>query len=367
MRISTLSWSLCLVGAPGLAWAQSSVSIFGVIDTNLAHFSSSGAGSVTALGTDGNQSSRLGFRGTESLGGDLKAGFWLEAAFTSSDGTGSASSANNQPLPKDGPSVVKGTQGLTFNRRSTVSLSGNWGELRLGRDYVPGFWNLSKFSPFGTNGVGCSSFLFYPVTKDSKITSVRASNSMGYHLPSDLGGVYGQVMVAMGGNSSASGATQNDGNVLGARLGWAGGPVDVALGTTQTKLASIGDISMVNLGLSVKAGPAKLMALTNQNKTNTYQTNAQLLGATLPVGAGEWRFTYAWLNASDAAKTSGLANDANQIAVGYVHNLSKRTALYAQTAQIRNKDQGKVFNLGLGVASAGGTSSGYELGLRHNF
>ena len=50
-----------------------------------------------------------------------------------------------------------GSQGLTFNRRSTVSLAGSWGEVRLGRDYVPYFWNTTIFDPFGTNGVGAVS------------------------------------------------------------------------------------------------------------------------------------------------------------------------------------------------------------------
>ena len=52
--------------------------------------------------------------------------------------------------------VRAGTQGLTFNRRSTVSLAGGWGELRLGRDYTPTFWNLTIFDAFGTNGLGSS-------------------------------------------------------------------------------------------------------------------------------------------------------------------------------------------------------------------
>ena len=86
-----------------------------------------------ALANSGYNSSRLGFRGTEDLGGGLAASFWLEAPITNDDGaTGVAS----------------------FARRSTVSLSGGFGELRLGRDYTPTFWNDTVFDPFGTNGVG---------------------------------------------------------------------------------------------------------------------------------------------------------------------------------------------------------------------
>jgi hypothetical protein len=70
-------------------------------------------GSHYGLGTSGATTSRLGLRGTEDLGGGLKAGFWLEGEIFGDDGNAS---------------------GFNFKRRSTVSLSGNFGEVRLGRD-----------------------------------------------------------------------------------------------------------------------------------------------------------------------------------------------------------------------------------------
>ena len=90
----------------------------------------------TQLTNSGYNSSRLGFRGTEDLGGGMSASFWLEAGVNNDDGTGAATSTNNQAIAAPAPAVA-GTQGLTFNRRSTVSLAGGWGELRLGRDYTP--------------------------------------------------------------------------------------------------------------------------------------------------------------------------------------------------------------------------------------
>ena len=87
----------------------------------------------------------------------MSASFWLEAGLTNDDGQGAATSTNNQARRQR--SGVAGRQGLTFNRRSTVSLAGGWGELRLGRDYTPQFWNLTVFDPFGTNGVGTTQIL----------------------------------------------------------------------------------------------------------------------------------------------------------------------------------------------------------------
>jgi predicted porin len=88
--------------------------------------------SQTALSNSGYNASRLGFRGTEDLGGGLAASFWLEAPITNDDG-------------KD--------WSASFSRRSTVSLSGGFGEIRLGRDYTATFWNDTVFDPFGTVGV----------------------------------------------------------------------------------------------------------------------------------------------------------------------------------------------------------------------
>src|SRR5215203_170812 len=144
--------ALAVLAAAGAASAQSSVTLFGVVDATLA-FGKGDVSDKTSLSNSGYNSSRLGFRGTEDLGGGMSASFWLEAGVNNDNGSGAATNLNNQP---SGGAIagIGGGQGLTFNRRSTVSLGGTWGELRLGRDYTPQFWNLTVFDPFGTNGVG---------------------------------------------------------------------------------------------------------------------------------------------------------------------------------------------------------------------
>src|SRR5438045_1534828 len=94
MKSHRLAAGLAVLAASA-AQAQSSVTIFGLLDVNYAHFSGQGNGSQTLLGTDGYQSSRIGFRGTEDLGSGLKAGFWLEAAVNPDSGTGGTSNTNN--------------------------------------------------------------------------------------------------------------------------------------------------------------------------------------------------------------------------------------------------------------------------------
>ena len=343
--------------AAASAHAQSSVTVFGLLDMSLAHFRADGSGSQTALATDGYQSSRLGFRGVEDLGGGLKAGFWLEAGLAPDDGEGAASNSNNQS--SGAGAATAGRQGITFNRRSTVSLIGNWGELRLGRDFVPGFWNLTNFNPFGTNGVGSSGFLFYPVQGAARVTNIRASNSIGYFLPA-MGGFYGQAMYAFGENLSSVGATEDDGNVAGLRLGYAAGPLDVAIATTKTTISSVGDLTQSNIGGSYDFGMVRPMALYNENKVGATRTKSWLIGALVPVGAGQIRVAYS------SVSTTGIANDADQWALGYVHNLSKRTALYANWSRVNN-DGGTNYNVGRPTTVVGGSSEGYEFGLRHAF
>ena len=280
--LAALPLALAALFAGAGASAQSNVTVFGLIDLNVASLRASGTGTQTLMGTDGYQSSRLGFRGTEDLGGGMSASFWLEGAMSNDDGRGGSTNLSNQSAG----AVAAG--GLTFARRSTVSLTSNMGELRVGRDYVPGFLNLSNFAAFGTNGVGNSGLLFYPVQSAARVTNVRASNSIGYFLP-NLGGVYGQAMIAFGENASSAGATADDGKVSGLRLAYA------------------------------------------------------------------------------TARATGIANDADQWTLGYVHNLSKRSALYANYSRISNKGVGTNYNVGLAVTAAGGSSNGLEMGIRHSF
>jgi predicted porin len=341
-----------------LAQAQSKVEVFGLLDVSYLHTSASGSGSVSSLDPDGNTSSRLGFKGTEDLGGGLSASFWLEAAVSPDSGVGGSTSTNNIDSNNSG--------GLTFARRSTVSLEGKWGELRLGRDYTPTFNNLAvAMHPFGTNGVGNAGQLFYQVNTGGTTarTNVRASNAINYLLPSELGGVYGQVMYAMGEQiSGLPGAKSDDGTYLGGRIGYRSGPLNLAGATGTTKYAT-GNFTQSNFAINYKVGPAKLMYLWGKNEVGVTSTTVNMVGTQWEVGPGEVRFAYTTL------KADGVANDANQWAIGYVYNLSKRSALYANYSVVDNDGTGTKFTVGSGnnVTTPGGNSTGYQIGMRHSF
>jgi predicted porin len=346
----------------GLAHAQSTLAIFGIADIGILSTSASGSGSVTSLNGDGNTSSRLGFRGTEDLGGGLKASFHLEGAVNFDSGAGGTTNLNN----KD---ANVGSNGFTFGRRSTIGLSSSMGEIRLGRDYVPSFNNLTVSAhPFGTNGVGNAGQMYYQVNAGgtSVRTNVRASNSVGYFTPSGLGGFSGHVMYAMGEQASntvvAGKDISKDGNHLGARIAYSSGPLYLSFASGKTNYAT-GDYTQTNFAANYQFGPAKLMYLWGENKVGVTKTTANMVGTRWTVGAGEVRFAYTELTADK------VANDANQWAIGYVHNLSKRTALYTNYSEVKNKGTGKQFTVGGGnsVTEAGGSSTGAEFGVRHSF
>lgn len=348
--------ALAVLAASGAAMAQSSVTLFGIVDAAVTRINNEGNGHVTGLSSGGNSTSRLGFRGTEDLGGGLAASFWLEGQLGVDDGN-------------------TGSGALNFARRSTVSLSGNFGEVRLGRDYTPGFWNITTFDPFGTRGVGQALDL-NPVGSNP----VRNSNSIGYFLPATLGGFYGQAQYAFGEQNSN---LRNDkaGNSLGLRVGFANGPLNVAVAYQETKQlygasnvapsAEGADLKQINIGGSYDLGVVKPMAYYGQAKLDggsanlNSKLNTLLLGVKAPLGAGEIRASILRYDLKDSD------NDANQFAIGYGYNLSKRTQLYATVARINNKGNAR-YAIGTqgvngGAPVAGGNSTGLDIGVRHSF
>jgi predicted porin len=117
-----------------------------------------------------------------------------------------------------------------------VSLAGGWGEVRLGRDYSPQFWNLTVFDPFGTNGVG--------TTQTLNSSRRRPGHRARFQQPSATSCLAAwaastaKIQHYLGENNQTGAATENDGKGTGLRLGYAAGPVNVALATSSTKYAT---------------------------------------------------------------------------------------------------------------------------------
>jgi len=340
-----------LTAFAGVASAQSSVTLFGIVDLNLRNVKN-GSTSLKTMSQDGFNSSRLGLRGVEDLGGGLRAGFWLEGAMNPDTGT---------------------PAGQTWQRRSTVSLMGGFGELRLGRDYTPTFWNHTIFDPFGTNGVGAQTTLQGQGGGTDQLglgatTLVRTNNAIGYFLPS-MGGLYGQLMVA-------AGEGVNGNKHVGGRIGYAAGPINVAFAYGKTDITSTSEMTGMNLGASWNLGFMTLMGQWHKyegdrpgtGKTNDPEQTNLMIGALFPFGASTLKFSYGRAEVDNLAGAS--TQKASQVALGYQYDLSKRTALYTNYSRISNDTRVR-----FAVAAApafGGTASkpsstGYEFGIRHAF
>jgi predicted porin len=345
-------------GVSPIAFAQSGVSIFGFVDATLGNYKTAGAASVVKMVSGGNQASRLGFRGVEDLGDGLRASFWLEAQTAVDSGAGSATNTNNT-------ASGAGATGFNFNRRSTVSLSDWWGELRLGRDYNPTVWANVWWDPFLASGVASATNLAFAGTSGAGINAMRNSNAIGYlynyAVPVDKRvGLYGQAQYAMGEGTSS------DGNVTALLVGYGYGPLNGTIAYSKTKLAAVGDYTQTNAGGTWDVGVAKLFAeygIADSGLPGKRHTS-YMLGAKIIVGVGYIPLAYQSLKQNNAA-----GGKATQFALGYVYNLSLRTAVYTSYARIDNKN-GLALSVGNGSGIPGAVnaaSSGFEVGLRTMF
>ena len=358
--------ALAVLAASGAAMAQSSVTLFGIVDTNVSYLDgvSNAAGTNTdskyGIGTSGNATSRLGFRGVEDLGGGLKAGFHLEGEIFGDDGNAS---------------------GFNFKRRSTVSLAGGFGEVRLGRDLTPGYSKTSSYDLFGGTGIG--QFMGWSdwngdnqttANNNNDANGIRSSNMISYYTPNFSGFTAG---LGYGFDEKADTTNSKKGRYVGGYVAYDNGPLSVALSYDEssalvlTSPAATGaDRNRLTLGGSYNLNVVKLNAILQQTKDDVpggseRKVNAYMLGASAPVGAGEVKLQYALYD------QKAIDSKAHQISLGYVHNLSKRTAVYGTVAYMDNKDASKL-NLsakGLGTidARAGDSQTGYQVGIRHAF
>lgn len=346
--------------AAGAAMAQSSVTLFGIVDIGPRYVSNSGSGSRTTMAQGGLNPSRIGVRSTEDLGGGMALKFWLEGGL----------------IPDTGGAGATGA-GLDFTRESHMTLSTRAGDLRLGRDYSATFWNTTwPFEPFGNNGIGSSvgiarfnggSNLAGGAALQQPAT-LRVSNSVSYFLP-PMGGIYGQVQYAFPENAP-------NGKYVGGRVGYAKGPVNVSASLGRQSLAGTSEkFQIFNVSGFYDFGVVRVIGQYNRDTLPvpvSMRETRILLGAVVPMGPGE---IHASVVRSDLANSS---DDATLTALGYVYNLSKRTAAYGTYAHVSNKGAarfsvsggttpGGVGNSSPGGPTPGGKSTGVEFGIRHFF
>lgn len=355
--------ALCVASAWATTWAttaaaQSSVSVSGIVDAAARHVSNEGVGSLRSMVSGSNSTSRLVFSGREDMGGGLAAGFHLEHGFLVDSGT--AASADK-----------------FWDRRSTVSLfSTSLGELRLGRDFVPSYVAWSRYDPFSYVGVARSANLV-SATPTGPIrsafgtnanTTVRSDNAAQWFAPAGLGGFEGAVLIAAreGGDAAAGRA-----GVRGARVGYSAKSFSVSAAATRSEnsLTTAGSFRDTTVGGHVDLAPVRLSAAAREFRQNQAKQRLLMLGAVATFGQHEVKASWVKADMSGRVGTTNIGTtEADQWGLGYVYNLSKRTAMYATVARIGNEAPARyVISDGPAGMAAGGTSRGYEAGVRHRF
>lgn len=352
--------TLPLIALGSTAFAQSSVTLFGTVDEAATYIR--GDNNWSGLQSGGNMDSHIGFRGTEDLGGGLKAQFWLESGILADTGSGDSGG------------------GLDFKRRATVGLLGNWGEVRLGRDESAAYRAMKRFDVFNNAGIGGTrmwndGFNTTAPFYDSK----RKDNSLAYYSP-NWGGFNFGVNYAFGEKATE---TWKNGSYWGVALGYDNGPWSAALTAEQQNdiIVPLG-APVVNTnfkeraysaGLGYDFGRMKVSGAYRQNRlksdlTGSLKGNSYMLGIAAPVGAaGVVKASY---NRYEREIVDGGEKlKADQIALGYEHNLSKRTALYGTYTYLKNKNNAP---LGLSLSDNvltddNGKQHGIQLGVRHSF
>lgn len=322
-----------LVSIPFAADAQSNVTIYGVADAALAA-ENSGSQKVTKLSNGNRSSSRLGFRGTEDLGGGLNALFNLESSIKIDTGEGSV------PL---------------FNRRAIVGLEGGFGTLTLGREYSPIDSVASPSDIMGLSFFGGALSAF-----DSNRLTRRLDNSINYKTPS-LGGVVARLAYSLG--EQATGPSKN---LLGLAVNYANGPLFVGAGYHTIKRVATGDDKEYIVGAGYKFSTFEVKAnylVADQDGANNKFEQFNL-GASADLGSGRLYANLQQNKSESGARGKGYA-------IAYAHPLSKRTSLYTSYATVRNNATGafRMISSGtkVGPTNPGDDPSVFTVGMRHLF
>lgn len=329
------------LAAAGAAHAQTTVTLYGIADGDF-RVDHTAIGTLHSVGSGGEAASRWGLRGTEDLGGDLKAVFNLEQDVDLSNN--SVPQGNITPTTPNSPTTSSGSR--MFGRRAIVGLnSTTYGEVRFGREYTPFYQTWSGVDPFGAGFVGRA-------TNYAVGNVVRYDDTMTYESPK-LYGFLAKAQVRFGESTTdsvASGSTKHGGDAQSYSLSYANGPIYVGVGYISQKSA-IDEPPTYNPTHSETADAAydlgflrvSLLYFRTRNQTTTRQQSYGL-GFAVPVGAFKFLASVARVDNQYHYNNSTMKfNDANFGAFGVTYALSKRYDLYAAAAKFVN--QGAAQNL----------------------
>jgi len=312
-----------MIALGGPAVAQSSVTMYGIVDAGVEYQRTS-AGSTGPAKTSKQlvsgtySASRLGFRGSEDLGDGLRVFFQLENGFNVDDGT------------------VTGT--AFFGRKSVVGLGGAWGDIWFGRDYTPAFWvqyytDVNSFALYGNSGT-MSAFALTGM--------LRASNGIFYASP-EFNGFRGRLTYTFGDESPTP--PTDAGKVIGVSGEYRSSTLSAGVyhqerrvvfpanSATSDKSVYQGITALYDFGgWSAGGGYTRFDPAGPTTATNGV-TKSLWASVLVKFGLSDVRVNVGRVTTDLAAPTSGKST---LVGINYSYYLSKRTHLYAGIGQVRN-------------------------------
>lgn len=297
------------------AFAQSSVTLYGRINTTVES-QKTGDGDRTVVVA--NNSSRIGFKGVEDLGGGLKASFNLEHGLDSDDGTASSSAF--------------------WGREAWVQLAGAFGAVRLGNFTPESYYATADYISMHNHDTGSSADALYDF-----YSTYRSSNKIGYFTPT-VDGLSGSAAVSAG--EGASGQEK----LYDLAANYVAGPMHLGAGYSKH-----GDANQFAIRGLYELGAFTLGAYYQRADDGNDSRNNYRASAMYTMGASEFHVNYGITQGrgvfAEAGKTS-------QFTLGYNYNLSKRTKVYAYYTDINARVDNNAFMPDFNSLAAG---------IRHNF
>jgi len=320
------------------AHAQSSVTVYGIVDT-FVQYVNTGGGYTAAMNSSGQYGSRIGFRGSEDIGGGNKIDFDLENGFNSNDGTFA-------------------TAGSIFNRQAWVGASSKWGSVRAGRQNSLLFLNEGRLDAFGgaTQASGINNLSIY---------TYRTSNTISYFSPRFAGlQVAGYIGLGDAGGFRSGGSNYQfsvtyDNQAVSAVYAMQGVRNANATSTERSTFA----------GGSYDFGAVRLYAAYTSATWDDMHINIRSYEV-----SGRWSFSpfaFVALGYTFLRDRNG-SNDAAQYSAMLNYALSKRTNIYTAISWLDNRGTAQyrlagAATAGLPLAYPGATAKGVQLGVVQTF
>lgn len=343
MQKKLLCAAIVALSIPSAALAQSTVTLYGRVNLDMEWDKASGQPGVFRIVND---SSRLGIRGEENLGGGMKAIFQLENSINWDSGGGTLA-----------------------GRESYVGLTSNWGTVLLGRRLDPMYSATWDSMPETNHDTGTASDALFGQAQNTQTAAayggVFVPNSVSYRTP-NISGFTGEVTYSA--LSESTNPTRT--SFIEGVISYSNGPWYFGTGYGDSKTANP---LTTNRAEHNRAWPtvvvydAKWLIIAGGYERawrelpgfSTVARNYWRIAGEVPYGPHEFHVSYG--NAGDSGVND---SGAQQWIIGYNYNLSKRTKVYAIYSRVDNERNGAY---GFLTSSPGVDNSAYGVGMRVNF